>query len=86
MSSSNRAVKPCDGILKRDEEPIGPMRLPVHRAEDFVDHFNRTYENVGLSIESVGPAQADVATDAQSGGNKKSPASQERDAGDDHGK
>jgi hypothetical protein len=52
MSSSNRQIPACDGILIRGQQPIGPMRLPCQRASDFVAHFNRTYARVGLSIDS----------------------------------
>ena len=34
----------------RDDRSVGTLRLPDHRAEEFVAHFNRTYEAVGLEI------------------------------------
>ena len=58
MSSSSRKVPPCDGVLKRDQQPIGPMRMPANRSSDFVAHFNRIYGEIGLSIAAIERASA----------------------------
>ncbi len=60
MSSNRHAPQP-DGVLIRDGEPIGPMRMPENRPDDFVDHFNRTYQGIGLSVQTVGDF-SEVAT------------------------
>jgi hypothetical protein len=55
-SSSNRVSEINDAVLTRDERAVGPMRLPDNRAGDFIDHFNRTYESLGMT---VAPNEAD---------------------------
>ncbi len=84
MSSSNRRVPLCDGVLVVGDRRRGPMRLPENRASDFVDHFNRTYQTLGLSIApvEVPPAINETpATNETPAINEKTPASQERDTG-----
>ena len=50
MSSSNRKVPQCDGVLIEEGRPRGPIRLPDHRADDFIAAFNRTYEELGMEV------------------------------------
>jgi hypothetical protein len=53
QSSSNRGVRPCDAVVIQDHRPAGPIRLPDHRADDFVAHFNRTYQGLEMSLALV---------------------------------
>lgn len=57
-SSSNRVSEVNDAILTRDERTVGPMRLPDSRPDDFIDHFNRTYESLGMTL-SPNEAESD---------------------------
>lgn len=50
-SSSNRGASPCAAVVIRDHRVAGPIRLPDNRADDFVAHFNRTYQGLDLSLE-----------------------------------
>ena len=52
-SSSNRGARICDAVVMKDDRAVGPMRLPDNRADDFVDHFNRTYQDIGMSLEPL---------------------------------
>ena len=75
-SSSNRSATVCDAVLlQQDDRPLGPIRLPDHRVDDFVDHFNRTYEGLGIRLAPI-PVE-EVPEDA----NEKIPGSVEA-AGD----
>ncbi len=49
-SSSNRAARPCNAVVIQDHRPAGPIRLPDHRADDFVAHFNRMYQGLEMSL------------------------------------
>ena len=49
-SSSTRGPGICDAVLMMDDRPVGLMRLPMSRADDFVDHFNRTYAGLGMQL------------------------------------
>ncbi len=51
MSSSQREIPPSNGVVVKDGQPIGPVYLPEERPDDFVDHFNRTYQDVGMKVE-----------------------------------
>ncbi|TWU48612.1 hypothetical protein Poly51_45130 [Rubripirellula tenax] len=51
ISSSNRiGDSRCDAVLASQDRCTGPVRLPISRASDFVDQFNRTYQSVGLKL------------------------------------
>ncbi len=50
MSSSNRDARPCDAVLMHNQEVVGPLRLPMNRADDFIAHFNRVYAGLGISL------------------------------------
>lgn len=50
-SSSNRQGGVCDAVLVQDDAPMGPMRLPASRAQDFIDQFNRVYKGVGMQLK-----------------------------------
>lgn len=55
MSSSNRTVSPaCDVAVYRDEQPIGPLRLPRIEPASFVREFNRLYGPCGMVLRSIG--------------------------------
>lgn len=59
MSSSNRAIAPCEAVVQRNAEPAGPMRLPRKNSLSFIDEFNRRYQSAGLSIQPVELEEAD---------------------------
>lgn len=50
MSSSNRGTRPCDAVLMHNSDVVGPMRLPMNRADDFIALFNRVYAGLGISL------------------------------------
>ncbi len=52
-SSSNREASICDAVVMKDNRAVGPLRLPNHRADDFVSHFNRIYAELGMSLAPV---------------------------------
>ncbi len=60
--SSNRVAKPCDAFIQRDEEGVGPLRLPEKNPIGFVQHFNRIYGRLGLKlrVSSTVPPPDDV--------------------------
>ncbi len=66
MSSSHRKVRPCDATVRRDGATVGPMRLPMKRANEFVEEFNDTYQMAGLRIVPL-TMQATVQTNPESG-------------------
>lgn len=50
-SSSNRDTAGiCDAVVMQYDRGVGPVRLPESRADDFIDHFNRTYRGLGISL------------------------------------
>jgi hypothetical protein len=53
MSSSNRVAPDYDGVVLREGEPTGPVRLPENRSSDFVAQFNRIYGCLGLSLQPI---------------------------------
>ena len=68
-SSSNRGASRCSAVVVDDHKVAGPIRLPDHRADDFVAHFNRTYRGLELSLKLL----------PESDSNEKIPASPETD-------
>jgi hypothetical protein len=50
-SSSNRDASITDAVIVRENRNLGPIRLPEHRAEDFISLFNRLYDSVGLGLQ-----------------------------------
>ncbi len=57
-SSSNRSSSPrdggvCDAVVCDGDRHTGPVRLPRSRSTDFIDHFNRIYEGLGLELKSI---------------------------------
>jgi hypothetical protein len=52
-SSSPRGPGICDATIVRTGQVIGPVRLPEHRGDDFVSHFNRTYRSIGMQLKAV---------------------------------
>jgi hypothetical protein len=52
-SSSNRTARVCDAVLMKDEQTMGPIRLPENRADDFIAQFNRTYEGLGIKLAPI---------------------------------
>ncbi|MDF1842002.1 MAG: hypothetical protein P1U77_11230 [Rubripirellula sp.] len=50
MSSSNRDARPCDAVLMHNSDVVGPMRLPMNRADEFIALFNRVYAGLGISL------------------------------------
>ena len=49
-SSSNRTAAACDAIVAVGDRQVGVIRLPRNRVDDFIDHFNRTYQSLGLVL------------------------------------
>jgi hypothetical protein len=45
----------CDAVLLQDDRATGPLRLPMNRADDFIAHFNRTYEGLGIRLAAIKP-------------------------------
>ncbi len=70
MSSSNRQGGVCDARLIKADQQVGVMRLPLNRADDFVDQFNRKYGLIGLQLMQVPKSQPET---------EKIPASNEAD-------
>ena len=66
LSSSNRVASPCDAVLMQDHRVAGPIRLPVHRADDFVAHFNRTYRGLEMSLVLLSEQDPDTKNPRQS--------------------
>lgn len=56
-SSSNRVGGVCDAVLVQADRPVGPLRLPDHRADDFIADFNRTYRGIGMRLATVDPSE-----------------------------
>jgi hypothetical protein len=56
-SSSNRVSEIKDAVLLKNERALGPMRLPESRPDDFIAHFNRTYEGLGMTLSPNEPDQ-----------------------------
>jgi hypothetical protein len=53
MSSSNRQAEPCDAVVYRGDQPVGPLRLPSKDAASFIERFNRLYGAAGMELEST---------------------------------
>ncbi|MFK8110860.1 MAG: hypothetical protein AB8B91_01580 [Rubripirellula sp.] len=54
-SSSNRVPRVCDAVVMLQGKTLGPLRLPEHRADDFIAHFNRTYQAIAMELSEVKP-------------------------------
>ena len=67
-SSSNRSGGACDAEIRVLDAFAGPMRLPMHRSEDFIAEFNRTYRNVGMSLCEQEPAYDDAGSPSSQNG------------------
>lgn len=52
-SSSNRTATRCDAVLWNQDRALGPIRLPISRAEEFVADFNRIYKGLGIVLNAV---------------------------------
>ena len=52
-SSSNRVSEINDAVLVKDQRALGPLRLPEIRPDDFIDHFNRTYQSLGITLSPI---------------------------------
>lgn len=52
-SSSPRGLSASDALVKRDDRVIGSTRLPMKGAAKFIEHFNQTYQAIGLTIEPI---------------------------------
>ncbi|QDT04399.1 hypothetical protein K227x_27900 [Rubripirellula lacrimiformis] len=68
ISSSNRSHRlpdgACEAVLANRDAVAGPVRLPLSRASDFVDQFNRIYGRLGLNLAMTPAADAADAADA----------------------
>lgn len=65
-SSSNRAASPGSAVVIQDNRIAGPIRLPPHRADDFVAHFNRVYRGLEMSLLVVSAPDPDEKNPRQS--------------------
>ncbi|MGI9470698.1 MAG: hypothetical protein ACR2NZ_04130 [Rubripirellula sp.] len=52
-SSSNRVASVSEAVITQKMRSVGPLRLPDHRASDFIHHFNRVYRGLGLEIREI---------------------------------
>ncbi len=52
-SSSNRGLGPCDALVNIGDRQVGVIRLPETRADDFIAHFNRTYQSLGMNLSPL---------------------------------
>ena len=52
-SSSNRDATIAEAVIVRGNRDMGPVRLPEHRAEEFISLFNRLYDSVGLGLHEL---------------------------------
>lgn len=64
MSSSNRTAGPCEAVVTIAGRATGSIRLPDHRRDDFVDHFNRTYGQLGLRLQPIQDGKQQVESDS----------------------
>ncbi|QDT11847.1 hypothetical protein [Planctomycetes bacterium K23_9] len=51
--SSNRHSVACEAYLQREDESVGPLRLPAKNTIEFIKQFNRVYRRLGLRIQTV---------------------------------
>ena len=58
--SSNRHSTPCKAYLQREDDAVGPLRLPMKNPEQFIAQFNRVYGKLGLQILAVETEQKSV--------------------------
>jgi hypothetical protein len=65
VSSSNRGARPCDAVLMHDSDVVGPMRLPMNRADEFIALFNRVYAGLGISLVLKPPVLKPLAAEAE---------------------
>ena len=69
MTSSPGALPPpYDAIVRRGDQGIGPVRLPLKEQQRFIEDFNRLYRHMGISvaeIESQRREDADLAGQRQ---------------------
>lgn len=52
-SSMTEAMPDPEGILFREEKTLGPIRLPTKHQADFVQQFNRLYQDYGIRLVPV---------------------------------
>ena len=72
--SSNRGAGPCDATVLVNDKQVGVIRLPENRPDDFIEHFNRTYSEIGMSLN---PLPAEIPNDDTE--QKKSPPANDAD-------
>ena len=65
VSSSNRGPGSCDAIVIIEDRQVGIIRLPETRADDFVDHFNRTYRELGLALQPIARSEKKILASDQ---------------------
>jgi hypothetical protein len=51
-SSSNRETVIRDAVVWNEGIPLGPIRLPNNRAEEFIADFERIYRGLGLVVRA----------------------------------
>lgn len=67
VSSSNRGPGACDAIVRIQDRQVGIIRLPENRADDFVDQFNRTYHELGLTLQPIVSRQQKIPANNHAG-------------------
>ena len=72
VSSSNRGPGACDAKVIIHDRQVGIIRLPENRADDFVDQFNRTYQELGLTLQTLEQPEKKIPANDQAGEDSKS--------------
>ncbi|QDV69611.1 hypothetical protein Poly24_33270 [Rosistilla carotiformis] len=56
MSSPRTSVR-VEGLIHRGERCMGPIKLPLGPAEQFLEEFNRLYGGIELRVEAAAAEQ-----------------------------
>jgi len=51
-SSSGSMPPPYEAVIRKDNKNLGPIRLPLKDAGQFLEQFHRIYAGLGISIAS----------------------------------
>jgi hypothetical protein len=54
---------PYEAVVRRDDQDIGPIRLPQNEPERFIEEFNRLYRDKKMVVASVPHAPATSVKD-----------------------
>ena len=51
MTSSPGMMPPTyNAVVQRNDQGIGPIRLPIEQQRQFIDEFNERYRGLGISV------------------------------------